>query len=32
MKISVAGGHKKTYDFESYRKMYGELMKKDDMY
>ena len=32
MKISVAGGHKKTYDFEGYRKMYGELMKKDDMY
>lgn len=24
MKISVAGGHKKTYDFEGYRKMYGE--------
>ena len=32
MKISVAGGHKKTYDFEGYRKMYGGLMKKDDMY
>ncbi len=32
MKISVAGGHKRTYNFEGYRKMYGELMKKDDLY
>lgn len=32
MKISVAGGHKKTYDFEGYRSIYGELMKEDDLY
>lgn len=32
MKISVAGGHKKTYDLDGYRKMYGELMKQDDLY
>ncbi|MDO4801623.1 MAG: hypothetical protein Q4A15_05620, partial [Prevotellaceae bacterium] len=32
MKISVAGGHKKTYDLDGYRKIYGELMKQDDLY
>ena len=32
MKISVAGGHKKTYDLDGYRKAYGELMKHDDFY
>lgn len=32
MKISVAGGHKKTYDLEGFRSIYGELMKQDDLY
>lgn len=32
MKIPVAGGHKKTYDFDGYRKMFGELIKSDDLY
>ncbi len=32
LKISVAGGNKKTYDFEGFRTMYGELMKIDDLY
>lgn len=32
MKIPVAGGHKRTYDFDSYRDMFGELMKTDDLY
>lgn len=32
MKISVAGGHKKTYDLEGYRNLYGKLMKQDDLY
>lgn len=32
MKISVAGGHKKTYDLDGYRTTYGELMKQDDLY
>lgn len=32
MKISVAGGHKKTYDLEEYRNLFGELMKQDDLY
>lgn len=32
MKISVAGGHKNTYDFDSYRNRYGNLMKTDDLY
>lgn len=32
MKISVAGGHKKTYDLDGYRSLFGELMKKDDLY
>lgn len=32
MKISVAGGHKKTYDLDGFRSIYGELMKKDDLY
>ena len=32
MKISVAGGHKKTYDLDGYRMTYGELMKRDDLY
>lgn len=32
MKIAVAGGRKKTYDFEGYRRMFGELMKADDLY
>lgn len=32
MKISVAGGHKKTYDLEGYREKYGALMKQDDLY
>lgn len=31
MKI-VAGGQKKTYDFEGYRKLFGDLMKTDDLY
>ena len=32
MKIPVAGGHKRTYDFDGYREMFGELMKTDDLY
>lgn len=32
MKVAVAGGHKKTYDLDSYRSIYGELMKQDDLY
>lgn len=32
MKISVAGGHKNTYDLDGYRMIYGELMKQDDLY
>ena len=32
MKIAVAGNHKKTYDLEGYRNIYGELMKQDDLY
>ena len=32
MKIAVAGDHKKTYDLEGYRNIYGELMKQDDLY
>lgn len=32
MKISVVGGHKKTYDLDGYMKNYGELMKQDDLY
>ena len=32
MKITVAGGQKKTYDFEGYRKLFGDLMKTDDLY
>ena len=32
MKISVSGGHKKTYDFESFRREYGELLNRDDLY
>ena len=32
MKISVAGGHKKTYDLDGYRSIYGELMQQDDLY
>ncbi len=32
MKISVAGGHKKTYDLDGYRNLYGKLMKQDDLY
>lgn len=32
LKIPVAGGHKRTYDFEGFRERYGELMKTDDMY
>lgn len=32
LKISVAGGHKKTYDFNGFRSMYGKLMKEDDLY
>lgn len=32
MKISVAGGHKNTYDLDGYRITYGELMKQDDLY
>ena len=32
MKISVAEGQKKTYDLGGYREIYGELMKKDDLY
>lgn len=32
MKISVAGEHKRTYDLEGYRNLYGDLMKQDDLY
>ena len=32
MKISVAGGHKNTYDLAGYKSIYGELMKQDDLY
>lgn len=32
MKISVAGGHKNTYDLDGYKSIYGELMKQDDLY
>lgn len=32
MKISVAGGHKSTYDLDGYKSIYGELMKQDDLY
>ena len=32
MKIFVSGGHKKTYDLDGYRNMYGKLMKQDDLY
>lgn len=32
MKITIAGGQKKTYDFEGYRKLFGNLMKTDDLY
>ena len=32
LKISVAGGHKNTYDFDGYRNMFGRLMKEDDLY
>ena len=32
MKISVAGGHKKTYDLDGYKSTYGGLMKSDDLY
>ena len=32
LKKAVAGGHKKTYDLEGYRKQFGGLMKEDDLY
>lgn len=32
MKISVAGGHKNTYDFEGFRNKFGMLMEQDDLY
>lgn len=32
MKISVAGGNKRTYDFDGFRDKFGELMKQDDLY
>ncbi len=32
MKITIDDGHRKTYDFEGYRKMFGDLMKEDDLY
>lgn len=32
LKISVAGGHKRTYDFEGFREMFGERMRKDELY
>ena len=32
MKIAVAGGHKRTYDFDRFRAQFGELMKSDDLY
>lgn len=32
LKIPVAGGHKRTYDFEKFRSVYGDLMKTDDLY
>lgn len=32
MKISVAGGHKRTYDLEGFRNRYGKLMAEDDLY
>lgn len=32
LKIPVAGGHKRTYNFEGFREMFGEQMKNDEMY
>lgn len=32
LKMSVAGGHKKTYDLDGFRSRYGELMRQDDLY
>lgn len=32
LKIPVAGGHKRTYDFEKFREMFGELMRTDELY
>ncbi len=32
LKISVAGGHRKTYDLEHYRSAFGDLMQRDDLY
>ena len=32
LKIPVAGGHKRTYDLDGYRKMFGSLMREDDLY
>lgn len=32
MKISVAGGHKNTYDFDGFRNKFGMLMEQDDLY
>lgn len=32
LKIPVAGGHKRTYDFEGFREMFGELMQTDELY
>ncbi len=32
LKLPVAGGHKRTYDFEGFREMFGELMRTDELY
>lgn len=31
-KVPVAGGHKRTYDFEGFRERFGELMERDELY
>ncbi|MBQ7925133.1 MAG: hypothetical protein IJ335_02450, partial [Lachnospiraceae bacterium] len=32
LKINVFDGQKKTYDFDSFRQMFGEKMREDDFY
>lgn len=32
LKISVAGGNKRTYDLDKFREMFGERMKTDELY
>lgn len=32
LKISICGGHRKTFDLNSFRKEYGELLFRDDLY